>query len=67
MANSLPVEAQNYLKGLEYPASKADVIDTAQDEGADDMLLDSMRDQLPEAIFDSPADLSQALGDQLNR
>lgn len=67
MANSLPVQVQNYLEGLEYPASKADVIDTAQDEGASDDLLDTMRDELPDAIFDGPADLSRAFGDSLSR
>lgn len=59
-------EAQNYLRGLEYPASKADIIDTAQDEGADDMMLDTMRDQLPDSIFDDPADVDQALGDSVS-
>lgn len=63
MASSLAEDVNNYTKDLEFPASKADIIDAAQDEGADDMLLDAMRDQLPDSIFDSPRDIRSALGD----
>jgi type IV secretory pathway VirD2 relaxase len=66
MARNLPLEAQNYLRGLEYPASKADILDVAMDEGADDELIDSMRSQLPDSIYDDPTDVSRALGEKLN-
>lgn len=63
MATSL-IEAQKYLRGLEYPASKAEIIDTAQEEGADDRIVAMLRDQLQDGMFDTPKDVSQALGGQ---
>ncbi len=34
MANPNPIEIQKYLSGVEYPASKDDIVATAEREGA---------------------------------
>lgn len=65
MGSSSFSQAQEHLRDVEYPASKAEVIDSAEDGGADRQLLDTMRDELPDAIFDSPEDVKRALGDSL--
>ncbi len=47
---------QDFLKGLKFPASKLDVINKAQEHGADNMII-SMLQKLPDKIFDSQNDL----------
>jgi hypothetical protein len=57
-----PTEVERFLKGLDYPAFKEDLIEYAQDQGAPDEVLD-MLDQLEEEEFDSPVDVTRAIGD----
>lgn len=56
-----PAQLQQYLSGVDYPASKDDLIQRAQDNGADQQVLD-MLDSLPEQNYDSPTDVSRELG-----
>lgn len=56
-----PVQVQKYLKHVDYPATKEDLIKVAQDEGADENVLHTLED-LPEEEYDSPKKLSQAIG-----
>jgi hypothetical protein len=61
MATVNPIQLQKYLKGLDYPASKADLITKAQQEGADENVRATL-DKLPDDSFETPADVSQAVG-----
>jgi len=61
MATVNPIQLQKYLKGLDYPASKADLIKKAQQEGADENVRATL-DKLPDQSFETPADVSQAVG-----
>ncbi len=61
MATVNPIQLQKYLKGLDYPASKADLIAKAQQEGADENVRATL-DKLPDDSFETPADVSQAVG-----
>jgi len=61
MARVNPIQVQKYLKGMGYPASRADVIRKAQESGADERILAALQ-KLPETQFNSPNDISQALG-----
>lgn len=65
MAGISPKDAQKYFKGIDYPATKAELLDTAQDNGADDMMIDSLRDELPDGVFDSVQDVNRSLGDSM--
>lgn len=65
MASSSFTDAQDYLQGLEYPASKADIIDNAQEEGADERMVSALRDQLPDGLFESPQEVKRAMGDSI--
>ncbi|MEX2599098.1 MAG: DUF2795 domain-containing protein [Dehalococcoidia bacterium] len=61
MAKVNPVQVQKYLGGLDYPASKDDVVRRAQDEGADEEVMDTLK-SLPMDRFNSPNDISEAIG-----
>ncbi len=59
MAHANPIQIQKYLKGIDYPASKADLIENAKKLGADENICASL-EQLPDEEFQTPADVSQA-------
>ena len=59
--NVNPVQVQKFLKGVDYPANKDELIQAARDEGADDNVI-KMLESLPEEQYQTPADLSQAIG-----
>lgn len=62
MAKVNPIQVQKFLKGVDYPASETDIQQAAEKNGADDNIK-QMLAQLPKQRFQTPADLSQALGD----
>jgi hypothetical protein len=57
-----PIQMQKYLKGVDYPAQRDDLVQRARDNGADDDLC-SMLEQLPEKEYATPAEVSTAMGD----
>lgn len=61
MAKVNPIEVQKHLKGLDYPASKEDVIKHAEKNGADEELKALLKD-LPAEEFEKPTDVNKAIG-----
>lgn len=61
MAKVNPVEIQKYLGGVNYPVSKQDLIQHAQSKGADENIKQVL-EQLPDDKYETPADVSQAIG-----
>lgn len=61
MAKVNPVQIQKYLAGVDYPASKDDLVKHAKEQGADDNVQQTLQ-QLPDQKFQTPADVSQAVG-----
>ncbi|SHH67402.1 DUF2795 domain-containing protein [Massilia sp. CF038] len=59
MEHSNPIQIQKYLKGVDYPANKAQLIENARRLGADDNVCASL-EQLPDDEFDTPAQVSKA-------
>lgn len=59
MAHANPIQIQKYLKGVDYPASREQLIENAKRLGADDNICASL-EQLPDEDFQTPADVSQA-------
>ncbi|RJQ36170.1 DUF2795 domain-containing protein [Candidatus Parcubacteria bacterium] len=55
-----PVAVQKFLSGVDYPATKDDLIERAEDEGADEAIVESLR-QLPMDEFASPTDVTEAM------
>lgn len=61
MAKINPVQLQKYLKGVDYPASKQDLIKHAEQAGADENVRSTL-EQLPDEQYQTPADVSKAVG-----
>lgn len=61
MATVNPIQIQKFLKGMDYPASKQDLIKHAEKQGADDNVRDVLG-RLPDEQYQTPADVSQAVG-----
>lgn len=51
---------QKFLKGVDYPASKRDLLETAERNGADEDVRTTL-ERLPDEEYQTPADVSQAL------
>lgn len=62
MANINPVQVQQYLGGVNYPASREDLVSYAKQQGADNNILQTIQN-LPYDNFDTPADVSEAVGE----
>jgi hypothetical protein len=54
-------ELEKYLKGLDYPASKSDLLDKAHANSAPQDVID-MINNLSDSQFNSPTDLHKAFG-----
>jgi hypothetical protein len=57
-----PIEIQKYLSGIDYPASKDDVVSTAEKENAPDDVLEALR-AIPDREYDGPTAVSSAVSD----
>lgn len=55
-----PIDVQKHLGGLDYPASKDDIVSKAKDSGADGALLDALN-SLPDKQYEKPTDVSHEL------
>lgn len=58
--NPTPIELQKYLGGVDYPASREDLVSRARDNGAPDTLVSAL-ESAGEDTFDSPAAVSRAV------
>ena len=57
-----PIQLQKFLRGVDYPVDKKTLIDHARANGADDNVLKTL-ESLPWDRFNSPNDVSEALGE----
>ncbi len=55
-------ELEKYLKGVDFPASKDNLIEKARANGAPEEVIDMIND-LSEDNFNSPIDVSKAFGE----
>jgi hypothetical protein len=55
------IDVQKFLKGMDYPASKDELMTMAKQNKANDDVLDAL-DMLPEMDYESPADVTSELG-----
>jgi hypothetical protein len=56
-----PVEVQRYLEGIDYPASKEKLIQTAQDNDASQDVFETLNN-LPDREYESPTEVSMEIG-----
>ena len=62
MANVNPAQVEKYLGGMDYPATRDALADYAKRQGADTNVLQTIQN-LPYDNFDTPADVSEAIGE----
>jgi hypothetical protein len=60
-SSSVFIEMQKALKGIDYPANKQTIIDTARKHNAGDDVM-SVLENLPDQDFETPAEVSKAVG-----
>jgi hypothetical protein len=56
----IAIQVQKFLGGIDYPASKEDIVRTAKDAGADDEVLDAL-EGIPDREYDGPTGVSEAV------
>jgi hypothetical protein len=56
-----PIELQKHLKGVDYPASKDDLIAAAESNGAPDEVVEALRSAGKDR-YDGPTAVQSALG-----
>lgn len=61
MAKVNPIQLQKHLKGMDYPASKQELIEHAKNQGADEDALSAL-EELPEQEYEAPTDVNKAIG-----
>jgi hypothetical protein len=61
MATVNPIEVQKHLSGINYPTDKQTVVETSRKQGADDEVVSTL-ERMPGQTFNSPNDVSEAIG-----
>jgi hypothetical protein len=61
MTAANPIQVQKFLGGMDYPVGKDKIVDHAKAKGADDNVIQTLQ-QLPDETFNTPADVSKAIG-----
>jgi sporulation protein YlmC with PRC-barrel domain len=56
-----PIEVQRFLEGVDYPVRKADLVREAERQGAHPTVRSTL-ERIRDEKFDSPADVSEAIG-----
>ncbi len=56
-----PIQLQRFLKKVDYPASKKELIDVAKKEGADQRVIETL-ERIPERQYDGPVGVSKEVG-----
>lgn len=56
-----PPELQQYLKGMDYPAGKDDLMSKARENNAPEDVIELIS-RLPDQSFNTPVDVSKAVG-----
>lgn len=61
MAEISPIDIQKALGGVDYPASKDDLVSHAESSGASSDVLEALR-SLPDRNYDGPTGVNAELG-----
>jgi hypothetical protein len=60
-----PIQIQKFLEGVDYPADKGSLVDTAKKEGADSNVLRAL-EAIPDRSYAQPTEVSQAISEAGN-
>lgn len=55
-----PIQVQKVLGGIDYSASKDEIVSAAQESGADDRVLEALN-AIPDREYDGPTAVSEAV------
>lgn len=61
LGDKLPNELGKYLKGIDFPADKQEVVQQAESNQAEGSILDALK-QLPPGVYDSIGDIAKQVG-----
>lgn len=61
MAKADPAQIEKTLGGVDYPASKQDLINHAKKDGANNNVVQIL-EKIPDKKYNSPIDVSKAVG-----
>jgi hypothetical protein len=56
-----PIQVQKFLKGVNYPASRKDLIETARREGADENVIRTLA-SIPDRVYHGPTGVAEEIG-----
>lgn len=65
MARAIESDVKKYIQNVDYPATRDDILRMAEKAGADEELRAALK-SLPRADFETPEEVSAALGQQLH-
>lgn len=57
----LPGGMERYIEGIEFPIQKEDALAKLEQNGAPGMVINQLRERLPEGEYKSPQDVVDAL------
>ncbi|MHA6794346.1 DUF2795 domain-containing protein [Pseudonocardia bannensis] len=57
-----PIQLQKFLRGMDYPARRDELVRHAEQQGADQQVLDALR-RIPDREYDGPNAVSAAVAD----
>jgi hypothetical protein len=57
-----PIDVQKALSGMDYPASKGDIVRHAEEKGADEEVLEALR-KIEDREYEGPSGVSSAVFD----
>jgi hypothetical protein len=57
-----PIDVQKALSGMDYPASKDDIVRRAEQQGADKEVVEALK-KIPDREYEGPSGVSSAVFD----
>ena len=61
MAKVSPIQVQKFLGGMDYPASKEQLVEHAKGRGADENVVSTL-ERLPDREYDGPSGVTKEIG-----
>jgi hypothetical protein len=61
LRNLLPTNFERYLRGIDFPIGKQELVRRLEQNGAPGVVVDQVRKRLPEGEYRSPQDLIKRL------
>lgn len=60
MSQVNPIQVQKYLSGVDYPCNRDGIVSAAENNGADDSVLDALK-AMPDRVYEGPSGVSEAV------